>query len=452
MRQGAGERPPKAPKEAGSTRPRQPGRLGPGALPRRRPGRHPASRFVLPKSPKRRAHADPGSLAPLGAGARRDTRHQPALSVPSRTPGRPRSRRSARLHQRRPARSRQSRGHSPPGTALPGRPHFRQPNVRRSPQPNSPARLGFTVRHQTRDRPASHVMRRTFRADRRSGRTDRRRARASSHDCITAQGSAPVWRRPVRPTHTDHPRTEDTMKLVLREENTQGSPAFFVEQHRAEHPVIERFPLEIYSARIAVRCDREGFVSHPTRPPGAQQWRRYLRGLAVRTTPLFGDGRALPAWPKRETSDGVSARLEIDCPDDTEVEVSLSRALGLPGLRAAVKAPRPLQNNSVPVPISPLRATGERRPDPARLADLRRADRPAPCGIPDHRYHHPHPHDHRPRGRTARRARRHGRRRLRSRIRRRRQERGVRRRGLDRDRHRGRSQRLRLPCPRRQRR
>ena len=114
------------------------------------------------------------------------------------------------------------------------------------------------------------------------------------------------------------------MKLVLREENTRGSPNLVVEQHHAKHLVAKRVPLDIYSARISVRCNREGIVLHPNRPPGAQQRRQYLRGLAVGTTPLFADGRPLPGWPKRETSDGISIRLEIDCPDDTVVEVSLS--------------------------------------------------------------------------------------------------------------------------------
>ena len=114
------------------------------------------------------------------------------------------------------------------------------------------------------------------------------------------------------------------MKLVLREENNRGSPDLVVEQHHAKHLVAKRVALDIYTARISVRCNRDGIVLHPNRPPGAQQGRQYLRGLAVGTTPLFDDGRPLPEWPKRETSDGVAIRVEIDCPDETEVEVSLS--------------------------------------------------------------------------------------------------------------------------------
>ena len=149
-------------------------------------------------------------------------------------------------------------------------------------------------------------------------------ARASSHDYATAQASATDWRQPP-PTkpHQPSPIGGRNEARTTRREHAR-EPSLVVEQHRAKHPVTERLMLGIHSARVAVRCVREGFVLHPTRLPGAQQGRRYLRGLAVGMTPLFDDGRALPAWPKTETSDGTSIRLEIDCPDETEVQISLS--------------------------------------------------------------------------------------------------------------------------------
>ena len=113
------------------------------------------------------------------------------------------------------------------------------------------------------------------------------------------------------------------MKLVLREENNGGSPDLVVEQHHGKRLVAKRVALDIYTARISVRCRQEGIVLDPNRVPGAQRGRQHLRGLAVGTTPLFDDGRPLPNWPKRETSDGISIRVEIDCPEETKIEVSL---------------------------------------------------------------------------------------------------------------------------------